>query len=83
MELTREEILPLNSEAGSFPGLDSIMLYEQWWRPERDPKAAIVLVHGLAEHSGRYFSLIDQLSQHGFAVDTFDLRGHGKLLRRK
>ncbi len=78
MERIGEGITPWNNETGSFPGLDRVMLYEQWWRPEREAKAGIVLVHGLAEHSGRYFSLVDRLSQHGFAVDTFDLRGHGK-----
>ena len=70
--------MPWNSEAGSFPSLDSVTLYEQWWRPEGEPKAGIILVHGLAEHSGRYLPVIDRLSQHGYAVDTFDLRGHGK-----
>jgi acylglycerol lipase len=78
MERRGEEKMPWISEAGSFPGLDRVMLYEQWWRPEQEPKAGIVLVHGLAEHSGRYLSVVDHLSQHGYAVDTFDLRGHGK-----
>jgi alpha-beta hydrolase superfamily lysophospholipase len=66
------------SEAGTFPALDGVMLYERWWRPQPEPKAGIVLVHGLAEHSGRYDPIARHLMQHGYAVDTFDLRGHGK-----
>jgi alpha-beta hydrolase superfamily lysophospholipase len=54
------------------------MLYERWWRPQPEPKAGIVLVHGLAEHSGRYVSTVQHLARHGYAVDAFDLRGHGK-----
>ncbi len=65
-------------ETGSFPTLDGIRLYEQWWRPAREPKAGIVLLHGLAEHSGRHLSLAHYLTRNGYAVDTFDLRGHGK-----
>jgi alpha-beta hydrolase superfamily lysophospholipase len=68
----------VGGEAGSFPTLDKTLLYEHWWRPERDPKAGIVLVHGLAEHSGRYYPFIRTLLDHGYAVDTFDLRGHGQ-----
>ena len=68
----------IGGEAGSFPTLDKILLYEHWWRPEREPKAGVVLVHGLAEHSGRYYPFIRNLLDHGYAVDTFDLRGHGR-----
>lgn len=68
----------IGGEASSFPTLDHILLYEHWWRPEREAKAGIALVHGLAEHSGRYYPFIRTLLDHGFAVDTFDLRGHGR-----
>ncbi len=78
MEQRKEDKMLWYSESGSFPSLDNVTLYEQWWRPEREPKAGIALVHGLAEHSGRYLSVVDRLSQHGYAVETFDLRGHGK-----
>ncbi len=67
-----------DSEAGTFPALDGVMLYERWWRPQPEPKAGIVLVHGLAEHSGRYVPIVQHLARHGYAVDAFDLRGHGK-----
>jgi alpha-beta hydrolase superfamily lysophospholipase len=36
------------------------------------------LVHGLGEHSGRYFHLVEKLVELGVSVFTFDGRGHGK-----
>ncbi|MGO3018745.1 MAG: alpha/beta hydrolase [Anaerococcus sp.] len=41
-------------------------------------KAVIVLVHGLAEHSGRYKYVIEKLNDANFGVYRFDHRGHGK-----
>lgn len=42
------------------------------------PKARILLVHGFAEHSGRYLDLLDALTDAGFDALVFDLRGHGR-----
>lgn len=47
------------------------------WIPEGDVKATIVLIHGIAEHSGRYERTGDLLSDAGFRVRSFDLIGHG------
>lgn len=66
------------SQADVFQTFDGINLYEQWWRPQQDPKAGIILIHGLAEHSGRHGHLIQHLLDHSYAVDALDLRGHGK-----
>lgn len=41
-------------------------------------RARLVLVHGYAEHRGRYRALVAQLVAHGVACHTFDLRGHGE-----
>jgi alpha-beta hydrolase superfamily lysophospholipase len=56
---------------------DGIQLYLQAWMPEQ-PKAAILLVHGLGEHSGRYAHFADKLVAQDISVFTFDGRGHGK-----
>ena len=42
-----------------------------------NPKAAVVLVHGMAEHKKRYFPFMTWLSEQGFACVITDLRGHG------
>ena len=57
---------------------DGLRLHVSRWLPERPAKAAVVLVHGFAEHSGRYAELAQRLNQHGYAVYAADLRGHGR-----
>lgn len=57
---------------------DGLRLFHQGWEPETGVKAVVCLVHGLGEHSGRYAHLAEQLNQAGYALVTFDLRGHGK-----
>lgn len=42
------------------------------------PKAAMVIVHGLCEHLGRYDYLTEKLYNNGFSVYRFDHRGHGR-----
>lgn len=47
------------------------------WEPQGEPKGYIVLVHGLAEHSGRYERTGALLAEAGFWVRGFDLIGAG------
>ena len=61
-----------------FTARDGLGLYEQSWLPDRDPVAAVVVVHGINEHGGRYAKLADDLNRHGYAVYAMDLRGHGR-----
>ena len=42
------------------------------------PKAAILLVHGIGEHSGRYEHVGDALSEAGYDVLSYDQRGFGE-----
>jgi alpha-beta hydrolase superfamily lysophospholipase len=46
--------------------------------PIQNPKARILLVHGLGEHCLRYTHVAEAFSAIGFEVYTFDLRGHGQ-----
>ncbi|MBN2547876.1 MAG: lysophospholipase [Anaerolineales bacterium] len=57
---------------------DNLSLFVQGWEPEPEPKAVICLVHGLGEHSGRYAHVAETYTEAGYAVLSFDLRGHGK-----
>lgn len=57
---------------------DGIPIYGQKWAPEGEAKAAVCLVHGLGEHSGRYNHWAERLTSSGYALLSFDLRGHGK-----
>ncbi len=63
---------------GTFVSKDDVKLFEQYWQPANELKANIIIIHGLAEHSGRYVHVADYLVNHGYAVATFDLRSHGQ-----
>ena len=61
----------------SYTSHDGLKLFLQAWMPE-DAKAAVLIVHGLGEHSSRYAHLAKKLVEKGIAVFSFDGRGHGK-----
>jgi acylglycerol lipase len=61
-----------------FSGHDRLTLGAQSWGPEGAARAAVVLVHGLIEHSGRHAKTAVELVRQGFAVHAMDLRGHGR-----
>jgi alpha-beta hydrolase superfamily lysophospholipase len=52
-------------------------LRHRLWLPSA-AKGVVVLVHGLAEHSGRYTHVGEYLAALGWVVHAFDYRGHGK-----
>ena len=63
---------------GTLTTSDGLTIYHQTWLPDGDPKAVVLLLHGLAEHSGRYGHVAKALTDAGYAVHALDHRGHGK-----
>lgn len=62
-----------------FKTFDGLQLFGQSWQPDDvQSRAVICLVHGLGEHSGRYNYVADQITQAGYTLLSFDLRGHGQ-----
>lgn len=57
---------------------DGATVYWQEWLPDSDPRAAMVLIHGLGEHSGRWDHWAKKFTDEGIAVFSMDNRGHGK-----
>lgn len=57
---------------------DGLHLFAQEWVPDGDVTSLICLVHGLGEHSGRYAHMAEFFCSNGFAMISYDLRGHGK-----
>jgi acylglycerol lipase len=53
------------------------LLVRHWPAASGQPWAAMVLVHGLAEHCGRYEHVGAQFARGGLDVHGFDLRGFG------
>ncbi len=48
-----------------------------------NPKAVMILVHGLAEYCERYDYVVEEMNQKNISVYRYDLRGHGKSGGRK
>lgn len=63
---------------GPFETADGPRLYERWWRPQGQPRALVIIVHGYAEYGGRYAHVGEQLARSGYAAAALDLRGHGR-----
>ena len=62
----------------NFPSADgAVQLFRRSWLPA-EPRRVLVLVHGLAEHSGRYDHLGAWFSARDCAVHAYDHRGHGR-----
>jgi alpha-beta hydrolase superfamily lysophospholipase len=62
-----------------FKTFDGLQLFGQSWQPDDvQSRAVICLVHGLGEHIGRYNYVADQITQAGYTLLSFDLRGHGQ-----
>jgi acylglycerol lipase len=56
---------------------DGTELFVRNWRPVGEPWAFVLLVHGLAEHSGRYEHVGARLAAAGLDVTAYDQRGFG------
>lgn len=56
---------------------DGLQLVRRRW-PTAPARGTIVLVHGIAEHTGRYHHVAAQLNEAGWHVESYDQRGHGQ-----
>ena len=68
---------PHDGVEGTARAPDGLILRTIRWQPQVPPWAALVLVHGLGEHAGRYRHVGRALSEAGIDVHAFDLRGFG------
>lgn len=69
---------PPPSGRGSVAAPDGLRLYTQRWTPVQDATATVLLVHGYAEHCGRYDHVAEAFVKRGAAVYAYDQRGHGR-----
>lgn len=63
---------------GKIVGTGDAQVYFQEWMPENPPRAMIFVIHGAAEHSGRYARFAAHFVRRGYAVTAIDHIGHGK-----
>ncbi|HEX6644547.1 MAG TPA: alpha/beta fold hydrolase, partial [Gemmatimonadales bacterium] len=63
---------------GEFRGAGGIRLFRQSWLPDAEPRAVVVNLHGLGDHSGLYEPLVEHFTGARFAVHAYDARGNGR-----
>ncbi|HEV3424375.1 MAG TPA: alpha/beta hydrolase [Paraburkholderia sp.] len=57
---------------------DGVELPLYRWPASGARRATVALLHGLAEHAGRYAALAERLNAAGIELIAVDLRGHGR-----
>jgi Lysophospholipase len=66
------------SEGFFMKAKDGADIYIHQWHDVSEPRAAVQVFHGMAEHAGRYQLFAEFLNRNGFVVYADDHRGHGK-----
>ena len=60
-----------------FKSFDGKQIFVHEWLEVENPKGFVQIVHGMAEHGGRYKAFAKYLNEHGYLVAADDHRGHG------
>jgi len=68
----------MSSAGFQLPLANGAALYVHRWLPAPAPTAALLIVHGMAEHGARYARFAAALNTQGIAVYAADLPGHGR-----
>lgn len=75
--LGRVSVPVIRRSESPFEGARGHTLYRRAWLPP-EPERVLVLVHGFAEHSGRYEHVGAWFAARGCAVHAYDQQGHGR-----
>jgi alpha-beta hydrolase superfamily lysophospholipase len=68
----------LKKEQGWTESSDGNRLFWRRHASDGDVRAVLLVVHGLAEHTGRYLHVLDNFANAGFDCWAHDYRGHGQ-----
>lgn len=68
----------MQHQEGFFQNAQQEKIYYQCWLPETTAKAILIVVHGLAEHGGRYGNVVRHFAPKGYAIYALDHVGHGR-----
>jgi acylglycerol lipase len=71
------------STVGTAETRDGLALQTRHWEAAGNPWVMLLLVHGIAEHSGRYERTGSSLAAAGIDTHAFDLRGFGASAGRR
>lgn len=67
-----------DAEGTTVRARDGVELHTFSWPATSSARAHVLLVHGIAEHAGRWEKVGTQLASAGLATHAFDLRGFGR-----
>ena len=76
--MTRASPASPGHREGTFSGSGGLPLYYQAWLPSGAPRAVLVNLHGLGDHSGLYPNLAVHFPAKGIALYAYDMRGNGR-----
>jgi alpha-beta hydrolase superfamily lysophospholipase len=69
----------MSTQSRWFDAADGLKLHAAWQpAPAQRVRGGAVVVHGYADHGGRYEHVTEHLASKGFQAMAFDYRGHGK-----
>jgi alpha-beta hydrolase superfamily lysophospholipase len=68
----------LEHAEATFTGAAGHTIFYQTWLPSQPPRALILVVHGAAEHGGRYQRFAEHFVERGYALAALDHIGHGQ-----
>ncbi|MBI4372747.1 MAG: lysophospholipase [Candidatus Omnitrophica bacterium] len=66
----------MKQETGYFSSFDGTKLFYRAW--EQEGPNALLILHGMGEHSGRYQEAVEGLSELALSFYSYDARGHGR-----
>jgi alpha-beta hydrolase superfamily lysophospholipase len=61
-----------------FSSSDGTELYANWYVPDGEPRAGLLIIHGFADHGARYAHVAARFTKLGYAVLAADYRGNGR-----
>ena len=62
----------------TFDGVSGVRIVYDTWTPDSDPRAVVVLSHGLGEYARRYDHVAARFEKAGLVTYALDHRGHGR-----
>ena len=65
-------------EEGFFESFDKTKIYFYKWDDVENAKGVVQIIHGMAEHAGRYEDFAKMLNKSGYIVFADDHRAHGR-----
>ncbi|MCX8476778.1 MAG: lysophospholipase [Sphingomonas sp.] len=66
------------AEEATFESAGGIEIFYRTWQPAGDPRAVVVICHGVNSHGGQHAWAAEQLVASGYAALALDLRGRGR-----